>query len=408
MSNPDLEFVPLHRDRRGQPCGSYPDHAGRASTASKAGLDGRQRAVDLDSVGLPIGPVRASRRAATLPLLIATLALLAIAACGGPSEPTERPEGPPITAENAGSIVEQPPIPNRVGWVGALDVSPDGQMIAVGDEGGGVQVWDVASGDRLAQVGGVRDAAFSPSGQELATSGFPGVQRWSMPRGEPLDTYRGHQDWVNALAYAREPNLILSGSGGARGGQSARLWDPATGETRWSEDWDATIRSVALTPDASLAAWGDTVGHIEVVASGARESVASIDSEAGNVTALDFGPSAERLASAHADGTARLWSARGGQALGVYEGGEWIEDLQWSPEGSLIAIGDRQGRLRILSAEDLSLLAEREMPHIDGPEETTPRIMRLAWQPEARWLVAGLSDGSVRVFGLAVEGSETP
>lgn len=62
-----------------------------------------------------------------------------------------------------------------------LAFSLDGRLLASGDSGGGVQIWDVNSGDRLSDLSGhklsVTGIAFSPSGDVLATSSRDGTLR---------------------------------------------------------------------------------------------------------------------------------------------------------------------------------------------------------------------------------------
>jgi WD40 repeat protein len=70
--------------------------------------------------------------------------------------------------------------------VQALAFSPDGSLLVSGDSAGSVQVWEVATGERLADLRGhtlaVTGIAFSPDGTAFATSSRDGTVRvWGIP-----------------------------------------------------------------------------------------------------------------------------------------------------------------------------------------------------------------------------------
>jgi WD40 repeat protein len=87
-------------------------------------------------------------------------------------------------------LIKVPPFHWRL-LPGALDVSPDGQLLAVVDPelytGTGVFLWDLSTGELVGKVeghrGGVQAVAFGPSGKVLATgSNDCTVLLWSVAR----------------------------------------------------------------------------------------------------------------------------------------------------------------------------------------------------------------------------------
>lgn len=77
-----------------------------------------------------------------------------------------------------GSLIGKP-LESAAGIILSVAVSPDGQLLAGGDKGGGIQVWRLGDGQRLAAVQAhvkgegkeVRALAFSANGQYLASAG---------------------------------------------------------------------------------------------------------------------------------------------------------------------------------------------------------------------------------------------
>jgi WD40 repeat protein/DNA-binding SARP family transcriptional activator len=110
-----------------------------------------------------------------------------------------------------------------------LTFSPDGHRLAAtilgtGGEGpvpasqadGTVMVWDVASGKqqltlRQGRPGAVYDAAFSPDGARLATSGFDGTVRlWDSHTGAQLITVTQSGSPVRGVAFSPDGRLLAS------------------------------------------------------------------------------------------------------------------------------------------------------------------------------------------------------
>lgn len=73
-----------------------------------------------------------------------------------------------------------------------------------------------------------------------------------------------------------------------------------------------------------------------------------LDGHNADVTALAFAPDGSRLASAGWDGTVRLWSRYGGEALVLRTGNDHALCLAFSPDGLYLAAGFRSRRPAVL------------------------------------------------------------
>jgi predicted Ser/Thr protein kinase len=129
--------------------------------------------------------------------------------------------------------------------------SPDGALLAVGDEEGQVRLWDVAADAERSHFPahrfGVNALAFAPDGRSLITGGGDGRARlWDVATTtERVHLAGQHEDAVWTVAWSPDGVTVATGSIDKR----VKLWDVRTGEllaTLWHGNW---VNGVAFSPD---------------------------------------------------------------------------------------------------------------------------------------------------------------
>lgn len=188
----------------------------------------------------------------------------------------------------------------------ALEFSPAGDILAVGDVGGVVELFDVRTWRsrwrRKAHEGTVHALAFTADGRMLATGGGDGVALWEISSGGS----RGHVSFdgrgVFHLAISLDGTLL---AGGVRGQQIA-LWHLVRNQRfPVPTALQGEVRAIAASPRSSEFALAENDGIVLWDAGSAKP--AGPPSRAGRVAALAFARAGTQLASVTVSGFLRLW-----------------------------------------------------------------------------------------------------
>ena len=270
-----------------------------------------------------------------------------------------------------------------------LGYNPDGGLLAIGSEDGGVLIYGTASGLPLRTLQGHRGRVFSvmygedvlvtgssdstvriwdtatgrtlhvlkeheqwpwpvvlsPSGKELATGDADGVLRlWDMESGSLLHelpaTGRG---LIFSVAFSGHLMAAAYRDG------SLRCWNTATGEPRGElSEASGSIFRALFSPAGDLLATGGQGGAVRVWDPSTCRQLLDLRGHTGGVYTLAFHPTLPLLASGDTDGSVRVWDTTTGQLRHALSGHDaavyWVA---FSPSGDLLATGDSAGAVRL-------------------------------------------------------------
>ncbi len=240
----------------------------------------------------------------------------------------------------------------------SIDISPDGQMVAVGDLSGRIYLWNIATTQLIATFEGhsgwVWSVAFSPDGKTLVSSGSDAsIRLWEVQSGQCLQVLTEHTSCVWSVSFSPDGQRIASGSDD----QTVRVWD---------------LQGRCLHVMA---------GHTE------------------NVYSVHFSPSGKTLASGSKDTTIRIWNVSNGDCLSVLQGHTaGVRCVRYSPDGQRLASCSQDQSIRLWNIPHAPVSASQfDVTVLHGH---TNQVWSLAFSPKGDMLASCSDDGTLRLWQI--------
>ncbi|MCP4654561.1 MAG: WD40 repeat domain-containing protein, partial [bacterium] len=273
----------------------------------------------------------------------------------------------------------------------AVDWSPDGTRLAIGDDEGGVEIL-TAEGSRLwrrdEHQNYVWDVRWSPDGRRLASQSHDDTVRIWDVQEESVQVVGQIIGTDVAICWSPDGRRLASGSG------EVIVLDSKTGEN--IESWVVPGQSasgVGWSPDGSHLAAGFRSGQIRLRDERTHDELGPFEGHTGIVRRLVWTRDSQRLASASGDNTARVWNLAERRCALVLEGHEdYLPSVSWSPDGTLLASGSADKTVRIWSSEN-----GEEVARLDGH---TGYVWTVAFSPDGT-RVASAGDQTVRIWDVS-------
>ena len=166
-----------------------------------------------------------------------------------------------------------------------------------------------------------------------------------------ISRLKGHGDSVYAVAYSPDGKYLVTGSLD----HTLKLWEVATGK--------------------EVKTYGGTAGHKKMV------------------LCVAFSPDGHTIASGGADNTLKVWDVPVGSPIRSLKTGDATSAVALSADSAKVAIGGKDGSIRIVTAVDFKDLAK-----LDGHQGA---VTGLAFSGNGQVLASAGADRTVRFWSIA-------
>ena len=306
--------------------------------------------------------------------------------------------------------------------------SPNGEIVAAGNWGGGVKLLDVPNldekrvlrghTDRIGGISWFPDATLpgsnvSTASVNLASSGGEGnVHLWSLDQDTPLSTLSGHSARVCRIDFHPSGRYLASASYDT----TWRLWDvQTTTELLLQEGHSREVYALSFNTDGSLLASAglDSIGRIWDLRTG--RTVMILDGHIREIYGLDWSPDGHRVVSGSGDGWIKCWDVRmvrGSGGVGAHRG--VVSDIRWfkgtdaashgaalqkdekgdlvpRTSGTFIVSSGFDKNVNIFSADDWAL-AKTLSGH-------SGNVLSVDVSRDGRWIASSGHDRTVKLWG---------
>ncbi|HYV39302.1 MAG TPA: hypothetical protein VE988_26675 [Gemmataceae bacterium] len=338
--------------------------------------------------------------------------------------------------------------------VSGLSFDAKGQYLASCGFDNFVKVWKVSPpGTLVVALGGhsgpLSTVAFRPDGNYLVSAGSDHLIRlWKKENGSFKESriFKGHTDWVTALAFNRQGFLIAS----AGADRTIKVWELASRELPLISEHTGSVECVAVSPDGKFMASGGTDKTIKIWDLKTGVEIRTITGHGEPVVAIAFSPDGNTLLTSGGDRNLRRWKVADGQELPplpnqqnitnfinaipqlafrpdakrfiawvpfdergtrvatfdpatgdelvvINDRGKHNLAVAWLPDFKLVALGAKDGNLRIYSINQDKL----DKNVVDVQLVKGIAITSLAYAPDAAYLIAGCDNGQVLILDPA-------
>ncbi|WP_353932941.1 WD40 repeat domain-containing protein [Okeanomitos corallinicola TIOX110] len=282
----------------------------------------------------------------------------------------------------------------------ALAFSPDGEILAISDYRGTIQLMDIQSRQKILTINDssghvVRALAFSNDGKILAGGSTNGtIQLWDVKTSELLNNLSAHTDWVNSIAFNADGKILASGSSDS----TIKIWEVATGKSlNILSGHSDCVHAVAFGSQGILAS-GSRDKTIRLWDINKKESFHTLTEHTESVYAVAFSNDGKILVSGSGDSTVRIWDfeKQTSQSLvTLKKHNNKVLTVAFSSDGKILASGGYDTDIQIWDIEDV-----KNIKHINTLQEHENWIRAVVFSPQGNIFVSGDVNSIVKLWNL--------
>ncbi|HYV34721.1 MAG TPA: sigma-70 family RNA polymerase sigma factor [Gemmataceae bacterium] len=261
---------------------------------------------------------------------------------------------------------------SRLTSLGSLTLSPNGKLLA-GLRDYEASCWDVASGKELWRIPHISSLAFAPDNKLVACGELGGnIGIYDSASGKKTQTLHGHQSQIVSLVFTPDSKSLISYSVGVTFGgdgnnleiagnesKRVRVWNIVTGAERKHYLPTFEVMSVnsrfgsvyALSPDGKTLTCNFMPSDVTKKGTAGMEFIVLLESATGDIRGklkvksrgvfhVAFSPDCRLVATAESDGAVRIWNVFSGHEIACLRGHRHhVDAIAFSNDGKKLVSG---------------------------------------------------------------------
>lgn len=229
---------------------------------------------------------------------------------------------------------------------------PEWDWLALADQSGGIQVWELSTRTSLATLrpsgtsAPVTALAFSADGSALASASADGMVRvWDWQARRQQHQFEQADGGISALAFSPDGGQLSAGTA-----RYIAVWDLSEGALAYSFNigFGDVPDILRYTPDGRALVTGGFDSDMLLVNPREGTVIVQLPAVRGERISLAFAPDASLMLTSVLDGALTLWDLVGLTDQSIPSAPLPLKDVRivdvaWSPEGFLLALFDAAG-----------------------------------------------------------------
>ncbi len=279
------------------------------------------------------------------------------------------------------------------GYVNALAVTPDGELVIIALEDNVLEVWEMASGRKLYDLKGHSDSVaavtVTPDGKLIVSASYDHTLKvWEVSSGRQLRTLEGHSNVVNAVVVTPNCNLALSASGD----RTLKLWELDSGCClRSFVGHSGPVYAVAVTPDMQLVVSASMDKTLRIWDVASASELHTMTGHTDWVRAVALTPDGKLAVSASHDQSLKVWEIASARELHTMTGHtDWVRAVAITPDGQLAISASEDQTVRIWD-----LIRGREIRSLIGHSD---KVTSVTLTTRGDLAMSGSWDQTVKVW----------
>ena len=255
----------------------------------------------------------------------------------------------------------------------ALEFSPDGNILAIGNINSSIQLWNLTTSELIATFTGhtsnVYRLAFSPDGNTLASGSSDGTVRfWNIRTKAPRKTSITGHEWIRSASFMKSNSKLASvSSDGIVTAWDLKNFQKITNKTKKTLEiprhWNSVV-SLVFSPD------------------GSKLRTHGLEDHSTNSDFEDF--------------VLRITDVNTGRELASFPPDN---ESVFSPDGKTIA-GSRGNRIYILNMETGEKQKITTSDHDEDADDNRSFVEAVAFSPDGKKIVSGTEFGQVQMWDV--------